>query len=261
MPGHLRLVGILALLFPAAPAQAQSDKDEFHWQRALAAGKTIEIVGVNGAIEAEGSPGREVEVSAVKKGRRSDPATITFNVVEHPDGVTICAVYPSDREPNECRPGGKGRMNTRDNDVDVAWTVRVPQGVLFSGRTVNGAISARKLTALAEARTVNGSITIETTSWATASTVNGSIDAWLGKAEWSGETRFSTVNGGITVYLPGSASTRVDASNVNGSLTTDFPLTIQGKWGPRRLSGTIGEGGRSLSLSTVNGSLELRRLQ
>ena len=63
------------------------------------------------------------------------------------------------------------------------------------------------------------------------------------------------------MYLPGSASTRVDASNVNGSLTTDFPLTIQGKWGPRRLSGTIGEGGRSLSLSTVNGSLELRRLQ
>ena len=87
MPGRLRLVGILALLVPAAPAQAQSDKDEFHWQRALAAGKTIEIVGVNGAIEAEGSPGREVEVSAVKKGRRSDPATVTFNVVEHPDLV------------------------------------------------------------------------------------------------------------------------------------------------------------------------------
>ena len=259
MRGRLYLVGSLALLLPAVSAQAQSDKNEFHWKGALAAGKTIEIVGVNGAIEADGSPGREVEVGAFKKGRRSDPATVTFNVVEHPEGVTICAVYPSDREPNECRPGGKSRMNTRNNDVEVAWTVKVPPGVLFTGRTVNGAIAARKLTALAAAHTVNGSITIETTSWASAATVNGSISARLGQAAWSGETRFSTVNGDITVYLPASASFRVEASNVNGAMTTDFPLTVQGKWGPRRMSGTIGEGGRALSLSTVNGSLELRR--
>ena len=25
----------------------------------------------------------------------------------------------------------------------------------------------------------------------------------------------------------------VSASTVNGSMTTDFPLTIRGKWGPR----------------------------
>jgi DUF4097 and DUF4098 domain-containing protein YvlB len=182
-------------------------------------------------------------------------------VIEHEDGVTICAVYPPGRrnEENDCRPHGKGRNNTRDNDVQVTWTVRVPDGVRLEARTVNGEIVARGLGAEAEAYTVNGSITVETRSWASASTVNGSITARLGRTDWRGENAFETVNGGITLDLPSGTSLEVDASTVNGSMSTDFPLTIRGKWGPRRMSGTIGEGGRTLSLSTVNGSLQLRR--
>lgn len=251
------LLTVLAILsVPTVVTQ-----DDFSWRRALAAGKTIEIVGVNGSIEASGASGREVEVFAAKKGRRSDPAGVEISVVEHPDGVTICAVYPPGRgrEENECRPGGKGRMNTHNNDVEVTWTIRVPQGIRFVGRTVNGRVSARGLTADTEAYTVNGGINLETTAWASASTVNGSISARMGRADWAGEAEFSTVNGGITVTLPDDASAQVDATTVNGSLTTDFPLTVHGKWGPKRISGTIGRGGRTLSLSTVNGSLELRQ--
>lgn len=249
---------LLALAVLAAPAV----QDDFSWRRPLAAGKTLEIVGVNGSIEVVGTSGRDVEVLAEKRGRRSDPASVEIEVVEHANGVTICAVYPAARtgEPNECRAGGKGRMNTRNNDVKVTWTIKVPQGVLFYGRTVNGEVSARGLTAETDVRTVNGSISVETTSWANASTVNGSIDVRMGRADWEGDTELSTVNGGITVTLPAGASTRVDATTVNGGMSTDFPLTVRGKWGPRRMSGTIGEGGgRSLSLSTVNGSMELRK--
>jgi len=251
----LTLAGIGAV--PPHGIRAQ----DFNWHRALAAGKTIEIVGVNGSIDASGTTGGEVEVAAVKRAHRSDPESVRFDVVEYADGVTICAVYPSASrgEENECRPGGKGHMNTRNNDVEVTWTVRVPRGIRFEGRTVNGHITAEGLTATALAHTVNGSITLETTSWASASTVNGSISARLGRADWTGDTEFSTVNGGITVDLPSEASLNVDASTVNGSMSTDFPLTIKGRWGPRRMNGVIGQGGRSLTLSTVNGGLELRR--
>jgi hypothetical protein len=246
-------LGVLAVL--------GGQSDDFTWHRALAAGKSIEIIGVNGSIDASAGAGREVEVFAVKKGRRSDPESVEISVVEHADGVTICAVYPSARrgEENECRQGGKGRNNTRNNDVEVTWTVKVPRGVLFVGRTVNGHVNAEGLTAEAEAHSVNGSITLATTSWANASTVNGSISVRMGRTDWSGELEFSTVNGGITVDLPSGASMEVDASTVNGSMSTDFPLTIKGKWGPRRMNGTIGQGGRSLSLSTVNGGMQLRR--
>ena len=49
------------------------------------------------------------------------------------------------------------------------------------------------------------------------------------------------------------------AETVNGNISTDFPLTIQGKLNPKHISGTIGSGGRELGLKTVNGNIELRR--
>src|SRR5204862_7408498 len=101
----------------------------------------------------------------VKRGRRSDAGDVEINVIEHADGVTICALYPTDRnrEENECRPGGKGRNSARDNDVNVEWTVKVPRGVRFAGRTVNGDVVGRGLAAEAEEHTVNGSVSVETT--------------------------------------------------------------------------------------------------
>jgi len=252
------LLSVSVLLAPGLAAQR--DRNEFNWHRALAAGKTIEIIGINGAILAEGSSGREVEVHATKRARKSDLESVTFEIVEHGNGVTICAMYPSDgRRENECLEGGKGRMNIKDNDVEVEWTIKVPAGVELAARTVNGRVEATGLSAPATARTVNGGISIETTSWADASTVNGSITARMGKADWDGSKDFNTVNGGITLYLPSSAAFEVKASNVNGGMTTDFPLTVQGRWGPHRMTGTVGGGGRQLGLNTVNGSLELRK--
>ncbi len=106
---------------------------------------------------------------------------------------------------------------------------------------------------------MNGGIEISASGYAQAKTVNGSIRASMGRADWSGDLDFETVNGSITLDLPADLNARVEASTVNGDMHTDFPLTIQGRWGPRRLRGTIGEGGRTLHLSTVNGGISLRR--
>ena len=101
-------------------------------------------------------------MSAVKKGRKSDPAQVKVEVVEHAGGVTLCAVYPApDGRENTCAPGKGGRMNVRDNDVNVEFHVKVPAGVRFVGRTVNGGISGSGLTADAEAETVNGGVDLD----------------------------------------------------------------------------------------------------
>src|SRR5256714_3930122 len=135
------LVVAAALPF-ARPAAAQG---EFHWKGQLAAGKTIEIKGVNGDISAVAGSG-EVEVTAVKHARKSDPDEVKIAVVPHDGGVTICAMYPSNgRRDNSCEPDERGHMNTHDNDVVVDFTVRVPAGVRFVGRTVNGGAGAPQL--------------------------------------------------------------------------------------------------------------------
>jgi hypothetical protein len=36
-------------------------------------------------------------------------------------------------------------------------------------------------------------------------------------------------------------------------------MTVKGKFGPRHMTGTIGNGGRALDMETTNGSIRLRR--
>jgi hypothetical protein len=253
------LVAGLALALGVAAGSSRA-ADDFTWSGRVAEGQAIEIKGVNGGIRAEAGSGPEVQVTATKTARRSDPESVEVEVVEHAGGVTICAVYPpSDGRTNECAPGKGGRMNTRDNDVKVEFTVRVPAGVRFVGRSVNGGITAAGLKGGVEVHTVNGGVEVETAGFAEADTVNGSISVQVGRADWTGDARFSTVNGGISVTLPADVNADVNAKTVNGSIDTDFPITVQGKIGRRSLHGKIGSGGRALELETVNGSIELRK--
>ena len=248
--------GLVFALF-ASPAFTE----DFHWQGRVAAGRAVEIKGVNGGIAASAAEGTEVVVTAHKKGRASDLDAVKIELVEHEGGVTICAVYParSSSRLNECRPGdGQGGSNGK-SDVEVDFTVRVPKGVRFVGRTVNGGIEAEQLPEEAEAYTVNGSVRVSAGGEARAETVNGSIRASMGRADGQGPLTFKTVNGGITVELPASAAASVHAETVNGSIETDFPLTVTGKLVGRRVDGVIGAGGRRLELETVNGSIALRK--
>jgi hypothetical protein len=250
---------ILAAVVAAAfAASARASQEDFHWQGKVAAGAAVEIKGTNGGIVATGG-GTEVEVTATKKGRKSDPAGVKIEVVEHAGGVTICAVYPSTGAPNECKPGEGGRLNAHDNDVNVEFRVKVPVGVRFVGRTVNGGIEASGIAADAEAHTVNGGVQLDATGTARAETVNGGITARLGKADWDGTLRLKTVNGGIEVTMPESLSADVKASTVNGDIQTDFPLAVTGKISHRKIEGTVGSGGRRLEMETVNGGIELHK--
>jgi DUF4097 and DUF4098 domain-containing protein YvlB len=239
------------------PGAAMQEAQDFRWTGRIESGKTLEIRGVNGEIQVERAAGAEAEVVAHKTARRSDPAEVEIVVVPHEAGVTICAVYPAvDGRENECEPGG-GRNNTRDNDVEVEWTVKVPDGVKLGAHTVNGDVTVRDVGAEVRATTVNGDVDVTTRGVAEATTVNGSIRAALGRSDWTGRMEFTTVNGGITVEMPDGLNATVEASTVNGDIETDFPITVRGRFGSRTLRGTIGEGGRDLELETVNGSIRL----
>jgi hypothetical protein len=248
-----------ALLADAGHASAQQ-RETWSWGRGVAAGQTIEVKGVNGAVRAEPASGGELRVTAEKRGRRNDPREVEIQVVEHDGGITICAVYPTprtSRRDNECRPGSGGSMNVQNNDVAVDFVVHVPRGVNFIARTVNGEVVANNLSGDVDARTVNGGIAVVTAGRARGATVNGSVNVTMGRADW--DVKFETVNGSVTLTLPDNTSANVRASTVNGDITTDFPLTVQGRFGRRSLDGVIGSGGRTLEVSTVNGAIHLKR--
>ncbi|HEX5004928.1 MAG TPA: DUF4097 family beta strand repeat-containing protein [Gemmatimonadales bacterium] len=245
---------------PGTPAAVAAQDPDWTWKGTVAAGKTIEIKGVNGDVRATATSGSEVVVTAVKQARKSDPADVTIEVVNGAAGVTICAVYPSDgKQRNSCAAGDGGHMSTHNNDVSVHFTVQVPAGVKFAGNTVNGSVTTERLGGDVDVATVNGSVRVVAAGVVHASTVNGSVDVSMGRADWSGKVELSTVNGNIRATLPATFSAVVNGSTVNGSIESEFPLTVQGKFGPRSVHGTIGTGGRTLDLETVNGSITIAK--
>jgi hypothetical protein len=246
----------------AVGAIATATAQDFNWHGRIAAGKRLEVKGVNGDVRAVLAGGADAVVNARKHARRSDPDEVEIKVVESDEGITICAVYPTPpraRRENTCEPGDRWHSSTDNNDVVVDFEVQVPAGIEFNGQTVNGEMSAEGLKGDVRASSVNGSVKVSTTGLAEASTVNGSVYAQMGRADWSNDLEFSTVNGGITLILPGKLDTDVRATTVNGDIESDYPLMISGKFGPRRLRGTIGAGGRGLMLSTVNGEIRLKK--
>jgi hypothetical protein len=247
--------------FSEAVSGPKRTAEPFKWTGKLAAGKTVEVRGVNGPIRAVASSGSTVELVAIRSGRRNDPESVKIDVVQHDGGVTICAVYPSKdtSRPNVCKPGDS-RMNVRNNDVNVEFELQIPRNLSFEGRTVNGGIRA-EVDGQAAVSTVNGSIEVTAGTLTEATTVNGSIRAEVrSDTNASDDIKLSTVNGSVRLRLPEGVNADVSAKTVNGGITSDFAeIEVFKKWGPRSASGKLGRGGRELELSTVNGGIRITR--
>lgn len=239
---------------------ATQSATDFRWSGRLGSGESLEIKGVNGSVDVVRADGDEIVVMTDAHARRSDPASVHIERVEHADGITFCAVYPTPegKPENLCRPGSGGRMSTEHNDVQVDFRVEVPDGVSFVGRTVNGHVRADGIDGDVIAVTVNGDIEIATSGLAQAETVNGSIEASIGSPSLADGTAFTTVNGSITLDLPDDVDAELDASWLNGSFESDLPFLLEGRVSRRSAHGMLGDGGPELELETVNGSIRIR---
>lgn len=229
---------------------------EFDWRAIIAQGDRIEIKNISGDVQATFTAGSEVIVHAVKTGQDSDPTTVAIEVVQHAEGITICAVYPDvpGMEPNECLPGLQGDMSNRDNDVKVEFTLRIPAGVEFVGRVAGGNVEATGLQSDVFVTTVSGNITVTTTGIAEVTSVFGSMSVAIGRADPGRDLEFRSMSGDVTVEVPANTNAEVVASTSAGSIVSDFQL---GGTGNTR-SGTLGSGGPNLTLSTVGGDVNLR---
>lgn len=266
---------------PAAPTSTPTEpaalpaQQPFRWSGRIAAGKTIEVRGVRGTIRALPATGSDVEVTAVRRGQRSEPESVRIEVVPHDGGVTVCAVYPRGSRSRGGEPraeargsgGGTDRCEAgewrgpegQDNDVSVDFTVRVPAGVRLAARNVSGDVDAEGMRGYVDARSVSGDVRISTSGFGEASTVSGEIVAALGSGGWSGGLDFSTVSGDITLELPARASTEVRVETLSGDIESDFPLDVERRSMRRRARGTIGQGGRELNLTTLSGDVRLKK--
>jgi hypothetical protein len=265
----LRLIAACAaaaILAPAAGAQESQRDNSFKWTGDIAAGRTVYARNLNGGVQVEAGTGAAAEVRAEKKWRKGDPKEVKVTAEKTAKGdILVCVIYEGretrcDEDGYNARGSDSWWRDHKDNDVSVQLTIVLPKGVKLDASTVNGGIDISGATAAVKATTVNGGIEASSLGGPVlATTVNGGIKVKTGSLG-DGPVKFSTVNGGIVLSLPAELNANLEMSTVNGSVTSeDFPITVQGRFDRRRISGTIGKGGPELRVSTVNGSITLRK--
>ena len=246
---------------PAVIAQDRTESKAFSFSEKLAAGSWIRIQNLNGDVNVVAASGDAVEVTAEKRWNRGDPRDVRFEVLRDGENVTICALWDNDREESSCDADSyRHEGNNRWNDVQVKFTVKLPRGIRVAASTVNGEVDITGARAQVRANGVNGSVRVSTsTGPVSAKSVNGSVDVDMESVTGSDDMSFASVNGDVVLRVPSVFDADITMSTVNGSVRSDFPITLEGRIDPRRMRGTIGKGGRRLKISTVNGSLEIRK--
>jgi Toastrack DUF4097 len=242
--GAAFLGGLLAL-FLAISAHAQVSQ-EFHRTVSLPSNGRVSLDNVNGDVEITGWDRNEVQIDAVKRARdqqRLDEAQI--EVEAGSDYVKVRTQYPHN--------------HTNNNPASVHYTLHVPQNARLDRISlVNGALTVQKVVGGVDASLVNGKAHISDLSGeASISSVNGSIEANYASLSNVREIRLKSVNGSVELGLPASPNADVKASTVNGGIKSDFPLTVQGSFVGHNVNGTLGSGGTRIDLSNVNGSIHI----
>ena len=230
--------------------------DPWEYRVLLKPTQRVWIRNTNGPIDVVAGTGDSLVIQVEKSWRTSDPQSVQLIPVLTERGLTVCAVWEA--RDTRCNEGGDYRINgPKKNDVAVRFTVQLPRSVPVDASTVNGGLQIDGVSAPVAAATVNGRIAVNTsTGPVQATTVNGSIEANM-QSLTSGDVRLTTVNGSVSAGLPVQLNANIDAETVNGRVETDFPVKIVGKISPRHLRGTVGAGGPTLRLITVNGSISL----
>jgi len=234
----------LAMLI-ALPASA-SVSQEFHRTVPLSADGRVSLNNINGDVEITGWPKNEVQIDAVKTApdqQRLDDMRIEVN--GSGNSVDIVTKYPEG--------------HTNNNPGSVHYTLHVPQNARIDKiNLVNGSLEIQKVSGEVNANLVNGRVNAsDLAGTADLATVNGTVEANYSSLDNVREIKLSSVNGTVNLLLPQSPNANVEAQNVNGGISTDFPLAVKGHFIGKSMSGTLGSGGVQIELNNVNGSIHI----
>lgn len=250
----LRCTLIAATLLASAPALADVTEEE-RFSFKLDPGGRISLENVNGDVVVNGEPGSEVEILAIKRAdNREDLERLEISVAATEREIRIETKHPKNEE-------GWFGWN-KGSSGSVRYEMRVPSDAeLDAIETVNGSIEIRGVVAPVTTSTVNGDLEVHGLAGdLRADTVNGSIDASFDALASGQRVKAESVNGSITLVLPGSVGATVDVETVNGSIDADdFGLEADKGFVGRELDGRIGDGGARISVDTVNGAVRIRK--
>jgi hypothetical protein len=231
-----------------------SGKAQNEWTRTytIAPGGRLEVVNVNGAINAAPGDGPEVVVRAerIAKARTDEAAQEILKKIEIVETTSTDKVRVETKVP---------KMSWSRAGHEVRYWVKVPKGVAVNFETVNGAVRLENLDGEIVASTTNGGVRGKGLRGSVkADTTNGGVDIEM--AAVTGDIDLETTNGGIKLRLPRDAKANLEARCVNGGIGIDEGgwASLQETEKSRRLfRGTLNGGGARVALETTNGGVNV----
>ena len=153
-----------------------------------------------------------------------------------------------------------GPERDRNENWSVQFELHVPRRAQLTLSTHNGGISIDDFQGIAEFRARNGGVTLRNVGGdIKGETTNGGLTIDLTGDHWDGQgLDVSTHNGGIKMTVPERYSAQLETGTVNGRISTDFPVMVQGRF-DRELTTTLGSGGVKLRVMTTNGGVTIQR--
>jgi DUF4097 and DUF4098 domain-containing protein YvlB len=197
----------------------------------------------NGSIDVSASDSNTVKIEAEKRAQSAADLK-QVNVSFSSDNSGVRAEYrpASDSGPRSPR---------------VNFKVTAPKGAILQLQSGNGSIDTDGFTGDVTANSGNGSATIKNQDGpVNLMAGNGSITA---QGLLKGSSSATAGNGSITVELPGDSQLHINAATTNGSITTQFGLSVQGS-NVARVDANLGNGSDgTLKLQAGNGSIAINK--
>ncbi|MCL7959011.1 MAG: DUF4097 domain-containing protein [marine benthic group bacterium] len=153
--------------------------------------------------------------------------------------------------------GGSG--NVALNAVNGPVTVAGASGKI-AVNAVDGDVSVSESDGAIAVTAVDGDVTLEgiTSDNVSVNAVDGDI-AYDGTIVDGGRYVLSTHDGDLDVLIPNGANARISIDTFSGELDTDFAVELEGDFGKKRISFTVGTGKALVELSAFDGIISLRQ--
>lgn len=285
-----------ALLTAALPLAlaAQRDGDRVDTTLTITRGGSVSLGAISGEIRVTGAQRNDVRIVAeIERGYfERDFASASISLRTRSEGnrqgrARIQVTVPVGTRVSATMVSGTIEVTATDGEVMARSTsgdivVRNARGRLEVG-TVSGDISVRGVSGRMTMNGVSAEITVaEAEGELSAETVSGTIAvrqsrltdfeatavsgdvSYEGSLAPNGRYRLNTHSGEVLLRLPANVGAELTLETFNGSIQSDFPLTMQpgetGNWRRgRRMEFTLGDGGARVSAGAFSGNITIRR--
>jgi DUF4097 and DUF4098 domain-containing protein YvlB len=211
------------------------------------AGRLTVDGGTNGGVSIKGWDGAGVLVRARIDAQAADDAS----------AKALASQVRVDTSAGQVHASGPENGNW-----SVSYEIFVPRNADLTLKTHNGGLSIADVKGNIQFDVLNGGVSLKRLGGdVEGSTVNGGLNIELAGTRWEGaKLDARTRNGGINIALPENYSAHFESATVNGHVRADYPMTVHGNAGGKRLTADLGSGGPTVHVETTNGGVTLRKL-